>query len=252
VSLRNLETGENKNVSTDILVGADGALSAVSRAASQDGHRHAALLQARMRLPENISSHTVQVWFDSNQTKYFCWLIPESDEVAAVGLIAENTQKAEEALMTFLRQRQMEPIEFQSAMVPMHRFEFMGGPSSTDQNVFIVGDAAAQVKLTTVGGVVTGLHGSRALANAILDGRNYRKELRGLKLELDLHLLIRNVLNRFDNEDYDQLIGIVDRKLKDILEEWDRDELAHSFLKLIWAEPRLITLGAKALFKSIM
>jgi flavin-dependent dehydrogenase len=59
VSLRNLETGENKNVSTDILVGADGALSAVSRAASQDGHRHTALLQARIRLPEDTSSDTV-------------------------------------------------------------------------------------------------------------------------------------------------------------------------------------------------
>jgi flavin-dependent dehydrogenase len=252
VSLRNLETRENKNVSTDILVGADGALSAVSRAASRDGHRHTALLQARIRLLENISSDTVQVWFDSNQTKYFCWLIPESDEVAAVGLVAEDTQKAEEALMTFLWERQMEPIEFQSAMVPMHRFELMGGFGPEDQNVFIVGDAAAQVKVTTVGGVVAGLHGARALANAILNGRNYHKELRELKLELDLHLLIRHVLERFDNEDYDQLIGMVDRNLKDILAEWDRDELSHSFLKLIWAEPRLITLGAKALFKSII
>jgi flavin-dependent dehydrogenase len=252
VSLRNLETGGNTNVSTDILVGADGVLSAVSRAASKDGHRHTALLQARMRMPENLSSDTVQVWFDSTQTEYFCWLIPESNEVAVVGLIAKDKQKTEEALITFLRQRQMDPVEFQSATVPKHRFELMGGPSSTDQNVFIVGDAAAQVKLTTVGGVVAGLHGARALANAILDGRNYRKELRGLKLELDLHLLIRHVLERFDNEDYDQLIGMVDRKLKGILAEWDRDELAHSFLKLIWAEPRLITLGAKALFKSII
>jgi len=137
-------------------------------------------------------------------------------------------------------------------VVPIHRFEFISGVSAGDRSVFVVGDAAAQVKVTTVGGVVTGLHGSRALANAILNGRNYRKELRDLKLELDLHLLIRNVLNRFDNKDYDQLIGMVDGKLKDILEEWDRDDLAHSFLKLIWAEPRLITLGAKALFKSII
>jgi flavin-dependent dehydrogenase len=115
-----------------------------------------------------------------------------------------------------------------------------------------VGDAAAQVKVTTVGGVLTGLQGSQALANAILNGRNYRKELRDLKLELDLHLLIRNVLNRFDNEDYDQLIGMVAGKLKKILEEWDRDDLGHSFLKLVWAEPRLITLGAKAFLRSIL
>jgi hypothetical protein len=84
-----------------------------------------------------------------------------------------------------------------------------------------------------------------------LNGRNYRKELRGLKLELDLHLFIRNVLNRFENEDYDCLIGMVDGKLKKILEEWDRDGIAHSFLKLVCAEPRLITLGAKAFLRSM-
>jgi flavin-dependent dehydrogenase len=115
-----------------------------------------------------------------------------------------------------------------------------------------VGDAAAQVKATTVGGVVTGLHGAKALAHAILNGRNYHKELRGLKLELRLHLLIRHVLNRFKEEDYDELIAMLDGGLKGILEERTRDELTHSFLRLIWTEPRLITLGTKALLKSIL
>ncbi len=252
VSLKNLETGEQHRRSTDILVGADGALSAVSRAASRDGHHLAALVQARVLLPEEANGDTSQVWFDSDQTKYFYWLIPESNRVGAMGLISDNIQEADACLKAFLKKRGLETLEFQTALIPMHHFEWLGGFLTPGRNVFVVGDAAAQVKVTTVGGVVTGLHGARALANAILNGRNYPKELRGLKLELDLHLLVRRVLNWFNEEDYDQLIAMLDGGLKDILQESARDELSKSFLGLILKEPRLITLGAKACLRSIL
>ena len=252
VSLRNLEAGEEHRRSTDVLIGADGAQSAVARAASCNGHHLAALLQARVSLPANVRSDTSQVWFDPDRTKYFYWLIPESDQVATVGLIAEDPKRAESELKAFLQQQQLEPLEFQSAPVPMHRFELMSSVHAGDRNVFIVGDAAGQVKVTTVGGVVTGLHGARALATAVLNGRNYRKELRELKLELDLHLLVRRVLNWLDDRDYDELIAMLDGGLKDILEESTRDELSKCLLSLILKEPRLITLGAKAFLRSIL
>jgi flavin-dependent dehydrogenase len=252
VSLRNLEAGEEYRKSTDILIGADGAHSRVARAASCNGHHLSALLQARVSLPGNARPDTSQVWFDPDRTKYFYWLIPESDQAATVGLIAEDPKRAESELKTFLQQQQLEPLGFQSALVPMHRFELMPSLSANDRNVFIVGDAAGQVKVTTVGGVVTGLRGARALATAVLNGRNYRNELRELKLELDLHLLVRRVLNWLDDKDYDELIAMLDGGLKDILEESSRDELSKSLLSLILREPRLITLGAKAFLRSIL
>jgi len=252
VSLRNLETREEHCMSTDILIGADGAQSAVARAASCNGHHLSALLQARVSLPGNVRPDTSQVWFNPDRTRYFYWLIPESDQVATVGLIAEDPKRAESELKAFLQQQQLEPLEFQSAPVPMHRFELMSNGLAGDRNVFIVGDAAGQVKVTTLGGMVTGLHGARALATAILNGRNYRKELRELKLELDLHLLVRRVLNWLDDKDYDELIAMLDGGLKDILEESTRDELSKSFMSLILEEPRLITLGAKAFLRSML
>jgi len=252
VTLRNLETNEAKQISADILVGADGVQSAVSHAASRNGHRVAALVQARVALPESGEGGTYRVWFDTNQTKYFYWLIPESDRVAAVGLIAEDVPQAKARLIEFLREKQLEAIEFQSSIVPMHQFGSANGVMVPNRNVFVVGDAAAQVKVTTVGGVVPGLFGARALAQAILNGRNYRKELNGLKMELNLHLLVRHVLNRFSDQDYDELIGMLDGGLKEILEEWTRDELTQSFLRMIWAKPRLITLGAKVFLRSLL
>jgi flavin-dependent dehydrogenase len=252
VTLRNLETNEAKQISTDTLVGADGVQSAVSQAASRNGHPVAALVQARVSLLKSQESDTYRVWFDTNRTNYFYWLIPESDRVAAVGLIAGDVRQAKASLIEFLQEKQLEAIEFQSAIVPMHQFGSASNAVDPNRNVFVVGDAAAQVKVTTVGGVVPGLYGARALAQAILNGRNYRKELGGLKMELNLHLLVRHVLNRFSDQDYDELIGMVGGGLKEILREWTRDELTQSFLRMIWTEPRLITLGAKVFLRSIL
>jgi digeranylgeranylglycerophospholipid reductase len=252
VTLRNLETNEAKQVSADILVGADGVQSAVSQAASRDGHPVSALVQARVALPEGAERDMCRVWFDPGRTNYFYWLIPESDRVAAVGLIAEEVPQARARLTEFLREKQLEAIEFQSAIVPMHRFGSTDGTLDPKRNVFVVGDAAAQVKVTTVGGVVTGLYGAKALAQAILNGRNYRKELGWLKMELHLHLLVRQVLNRFSDQDYDELIGMIDGGLKEVLEEWTRDELTQCFLRMIWAQPRLMTLGAKVFLRSLI
>jgi flavin-dependent dehydrogenase len=198
-----------------------------------------------------MDSKTCQVWFDPVRTKYFYWLIPEGGQRASVGLIADGPEEAEACLKTFLQERSLEPLEFQWAPVPIHRFEHPFSFQKSNQNVFIIGDAAAQVKGTTVGGLVTGLHGAKALANSLLNGGNLRKESRNLRLELNLHLLVRHILNRFNDENYDELIGMLDEGLKEILKNRTRDELRHSFLRLIWTEPRLITLGAKTLLRSI-
>ncbi len=251
VTLRDLETNEAKQISTDVLVGADGVHSAVSQAASRDGHAVAALAQARVALPEDRDRETYRVWFDTSRTNYFYWMIPESDRVAAVGLIADDGFQAKARLSEFLQEKELEAIEFQSSIVPMHRFGSADGTMDSNRNIFVVGDAAAQVKVTTVGGVVPGLYGAKALAQAILNGRNYRKELSGLKMELHLHLLVRHMLNRFSDQDYDELIGMLDGGLKDVLQEWTRDELTQCFLRMIWAQPRLITLGARVFLRAL-
>jgi flavin-dependent dehydrogenase len=250
VTIRHIKTGEERSVSSDVLVGADGAFSSVCTP-SLNGHRLASLLQVKVTLPEGVDSMTCQVWFNPARTKYFYWLIPEGGQRASVGLIADRAEGAEAGLETFLQERNLEPLEFQSAPVPIHRFEHPFSFQKSNQNVFIIGDAAAQVKGTTVGGLVTGLKGAKVLANYLLNGGNLRKESRNLRLELNLHLLVRHILNRFNDENYDELIGMLNGGLKDILKEWTRDQLTQSFWKLILTEPRLVTLGAKTLLRSV-
>ncbi|MEK7834192.1 MAG: NAD(P)/FAD-dependent oxidoreductase [Acidobacteriota bacterium] len=251
VSYKDLETGEEKRQTADFLIGADGVYSAVAKAASYNGHFQTALLQARVKLPKGVARDTYQVWFDRERTKYFYWLIPESDEIAAVGLIADDPRQGNVSLKSFLDEQGWQPLEYQASMVPMHKYEYSAKVKEVSRRVFLVGDSTAQVKVTTVGGVVTGFRGVRAVVEAILEGKSIGKESRGLKRELDLHLLVRKVLDGFSDADYDLLIDFIEGQLKGVLSAVTRDDLARMYLKLVTSQPRLVMLGAKGLLRGI-
>jgi flavin-dependent dehydrogenase len=241
----------NREAQADVLIGADGAFSGVARSASHNGHFQTALLQARVRINNEIARDTYRVWFDPARTKYFYWLIPESDEMAAVGLIADDARQAGGALKSFLREQGMEPIDYQASMVPMHKFQYFARVNEISRNVFLIGDAAAQVKVTTVGGVVTGLRGARAVVEAILNGRKTGKEISKLKRELDLHLLVRRLLDGFNDLDYDRLIDFLNRDLTDVVSNQTRDDLSRMYLDLVSSQPKLLVLGAKAFLRGV-
>jgi flavin-dependent dehydrogenase len=251
VVFRDSSACTNRQAQADVLIGADGVFSGVARSASHNGHFQTALLQARVRINNEVARDTYRVWFDPARTKYFYWLIPESDEMAAVGLIADDARQAGSALKSFLREQGMEPIDYQASMVPMHKFQYFARVNEIGRNVFLIGDAAAQVKVTTVGGVVTGLRGARAVVEAILNGRKTGKEISKLKRELDLHLLVRRLLDSFNDMDYDRLIDFLHRDLTEVVSNQTRDDLSRMYLDLVSSQPKLLVLGAKAFLRGV-
>jgi flavin-dependent dehydrogenase len=251
VVFRDSSACTNRQAQADVLIGADGVFSGVARSASHNGHFQTALLQARVRINNAIDRNTYRVWFDPARTKYFYWLIPESDEMAAVGLIADDARQAGAALKSFLLEQGMEPIDYQASMVPMHKFQYFARVNEISRNVFLIGDAAAQVKVTTVGGVVTGLRGARAVVEAILNGRKTGKEISKLKRELDLHLFVRRLLDNFNDLDYDRLIEFLNRDLTEVVSNQTRDDLSRMYLDLVSSQPKLLVLGAKAFLRGV-
>jgi len=233
-----------------LVIGADGVHSRVARAAT---HRRdeVAILQAQVVLPPETDPHTVRVWFERGDTRFFYWLIPESRERAVVGLIAERRQEAETKLKRFLSAQGFEAVGYQAAPVAVHRFPSRPWIRIGEHCVPLVGDAAGQVKMTTVGGVVTGLRGARAVAGALLGRKGYRQELWGLKRELDLHLLVRHVLDRFTDADYDELLHLLNRRAKRVLETYNRDEMVKALWSLLLAQPRLLSTAARVLLRQL-
>ena len=250
VELHDVQSDRRVCEATDVLLGADGVLSGVAQVATQgDSRDTVAILQARVAMPPEAKADTVQVWFDRQDTRFFYWLIPESEEHAVVGLIAEDAEEASQSLGRFMDEHRLQATEYQAAPVPLYRPDAQLWARVGGGDVFLVGDAAGQVKVTTVGGMVAGLRGARAVTQAIIRGTGYGQELRKLRRELNLHHLIRNVLDRFTDADYDELLRLVTPEAGAILGMRNRDEMARAFWRLLLAQPRWLSLAARVFLR---
>jgi len=227
------------------LVGADGAVSRVARAAGWPPVETVPLVQALVRLPKDCPRDTTRIWFIPDDTPYFYWLIPESPERAALGVIGEQGRDTKRAFDRFLEKKGFEPLEWQGARIPVYRQWVPIRRTVGNGEVYLVGDAAAQVKVTTVGGIVTGLRGARGVADAILG--NSRSELRALRRELATHWLIRRALHYFGQEEYRQLVDILNVSTRESLAEINRDEATRLLWNVVRRQPRLVLLGLRGL-----
>lgn len=246
LELEDTGTKSSEEFAAETVVGSDGASSAVAQAAGWPKQPTVSLIQAIVPLPEDMSPDTVRVWFVPNDTPYFYWLIPESAERGALGIIGESGYEARQALDAFLVKRKLKPLSFQAARIPVYKRWVPVEKKLGSARVFVVGDAAAQVKVSTVGGIVTGLRGAAGVAEAILNSGSQR-ELRRLRRELDMHLLIRRALHDFQQDDYSRLVDSLNPPAKRSLSEVSRDEA----LKVLWrvcvSQPKLILMGLRGL-----
>ena len=238
--------GGRDEVRADTVIGGDGATSRVARSAGWAPIPTVSLIQAIVPLPRDMAADTVRVWFVPQDTPYFYWLIPESCERGALGMIGESGQGTRRCLEQFLEKRKLDPIEFQGARIPVYRRWIPVRRRVGRGSVYLVGDAAGQVKVSTVGGVVTGFRGALGVAESILNGGSSR-ELNALRRELDFHLLLRRSMHGFQQSDYSQLVDLLTDSTKQPLGMYTRDE-AWKILWRVWLrQPRLILMGLRGL-----
>src|SRR6202522_1412589 len=197
--------GSREEVHADTVVGGDGVCSRVARAAGWAPLETVPLVQAIVKLPQDLAPDTTRVWFVPQDTPYFYWLIPESKTHGALGVIGATAGETRKHLENFLEKRGLTAIEFQGARIPVYKKWVPVRKQIGNGSVYLVGDGAAKVKVTAIGGTVTGFRGALGAAEAILHGGASR-ELRALRRELDVHLLLRRPLHSFHKSDYTQLV----------------------------------------------
>jgi len=238
--------GQREEVRAETIVGGDGAASRVARAAGWSPLPTVPLVQAIVSLPKDMPADTARVWFVPDDTPYFYWLIPESPTRGALGLIGENGPDTRRHLERFLEMRKLEPIEFQGARIPVYTRWVPIRRQVGNGSVYVVGDAAGQVKVSTVGGIVTGFRGAMGVADAILNGGS-SGELRSLRRELNLHLLLRRSLHDFQQADYSRLVDLLNAPAIQSLGEFSRDEAWKILWRICLKQPRLVLLGLRGL-----
>jgi flavin-dependent dehydrogenase len=238
--------GQREELDAESVVGADGASSRVARSAGWPPIQTVPLVQAIVRLPKDHPSDTTRVWFVPDDTPYFYWLIPESSERGALGIIGEDGRDTKRCLGHFLEKKQMEPVGWQGARIPVYQGWVPVRRRIGNGEVYLVGDAAAQVKVSTVGGIVTGLRGALGVGQSILR-RGGGKELTALRRELGTHWLIRRALHHFQQKDYSELVDLLDASTRESLGEINRDESTRLLWNVARRQPRLVLLGLRGL-----
>ncbi|MBI2650678.1 NAD(P)/FAD-dependent oxidoreductase [Candidatus Woesearchaeota archaeon] len=226
-----------KKIKTDVIVGADGPYSAVAKAAGLNSYSiNYVGMQAKARLAMDTTAF--ETYFGSDFPDFFGWCVPESDNIARIGIgCFENAQ---EHFYRFLKDRtgKKDVLCWESGLIPLYN------PKKTIQkgNVYLIGDAAAQVKATTGGGIIPSLKAAQTLCDCIINNKDYNREFkRQSGKELLLHLRIRNLLNKFSDRDYDKLLGLMSKeKVRRILKKYDRDTPIPLVANLLLKEPRFL------------
>ena len=231
--------GKRKTLKTKMLVGADGPSSQVAKSCGIWGKREFFIgVQARAYLDND----NVVEFFPGIGD--FAWIVPESKGVVRIGLVSRKNPNL--YLKNFLQLKigkyyEKRIIEKRGGLIPVYNPRL----KIQKENVFLVGDAATMVKATTAGGIIQGLTAAEVLADSIIHKKDYQKEWKKkLGKDLYLSLVIRKVLDKFSEKDYNLLIKLVKKQsIVDLLEKYDRDYPTRMMPKLTFEtikEPRLL------------
>ncbi len=243
--------GEPSSVTGAVVLGADGVFSDVALKVGLTHPPSVPILQAEIELPAGWDPAVTKVWFDTDDTRFFYWLIPESATRGVVGLVGDERAKMRPWLRHFLDREGFKPLAYQGARIAMYHPRLKPASQIGKAPVWLIGDAAGHVKVTTVGGTVSGLLGAQAAVRALVEGIPYMTTLREVQRELELHWWMRVALDRFGNAEYERLLRAVNPRVRDFLGAHNRDALAGVAWQLPFIQPEFAALAPRLLVRSL-
>ncbi|KYC46540.1 MAG: Digeranylgeranylglycerophospholipid reductase [Candidatus Methanofastidiosum methylothiophilum] len=220
-----------RRFNTDLLIGSDGPSSRIRTQEFDYKLRYYKGYQVRIKADLNLDNF-VQVYLEK---PFFTWIIPEGDGIYRMGTVSDNPK---ESIRKFIFEKSIkgEVIEVQAGVIPVGR-----GDVYKDR-IFLLGDAACQVKPLSGGGVYYGALASEFLAKSIISGNYIDYPLMCKKLlgkEISRGLFMRKI---YENLNENELQNIFDflRSKKQILDESGSfDQHAKTIFSLI-KDPKVI------------
>ena len=209
-----IETSKRK-IRCKLLVGCDGPLSLVGK---QVKVKNTVLYATQIRIEANFDEDQTVMYFDPQWKELFGWIVPEGNQVFRIGIASsKNVNKCFKRYLEELKIDIDNKIDQQGGIIPygiMNRVAF--------DNMLLLGDAAGQVKATTGGGIIMLLtaakHASRCVNlcfKNITFSKKYIKKYyekpcsQTIGRELKLHYLIRLILEKFTDKDFEVFFKII-------------------------------------------
>lgn len=195
----------------DILIGADGANSAVRKILGLKEEIEY-LRGVQFRIKYRAKKNLVQVYL---KKPFFSWIIPESEEIIRVGIISHNPYHD---LLGFLKEINIngEILDKFAGIVPF------GVTQTQLENIFLVGDAACQIKPITQGGVYYGMRCAEILSDCIIKKKfnEYEKRWQDrFGREIQIGLKIRKVYESLSYDNIAKIFRLLKRN-KGVLEKF--------------------------------
>ena len=231
---------DRKEYYADIVIGSDGANSALRRMGGfKERIEYMRGVQFRMKY-NDCEKNFVQIHL---KNPFFAWIIPEGEKIVRAGIISDNPYHD---LTEFLTERRIEGeiLEKFAGVVPF------GSCATQNGNLILVGDAACQVKPLTQGGIYYGMRCAEILTDCISEDRikDYEHECkRRFGREMEIGLKVRQIYQDLKPIDAKKLFAIL-RDNANIIEEFGDFENHSKVLPLIIKDARLQILLGKVLF----
>ena len=228
-----------KVITPDIIIGTDGPLSPTAKAYNFYHPQRINFYGIQATVEGTFEPHTIKTYFGTKVCPgLFAWVVPESATMARVGLA--TTKNTKHYFDQFMHDHHFVAKEIQAGTIPIYHPE----QKLQQDNCYLAGDAATYVKATTLGGLVPGLQQARILADCIINGKNYEKEIKSVRQKLWLHLKVHQIFDKFSDDDWDRLVVYVNQpKIQKIFEQHTRDNPIPLVLKSLLKEPRFLRFG---------
>ncbi len=211
-------------IKSKMLIGCDGPLTSVGKHLKV---KNKVLYAAQIRIKGNFHENEAVMYFHPLWKQLFGWIVPEGNKIYRIGIASSKNVK--ECFHIYLKKLGIDinnKIDQQGGIIP---YGIMN--KSAFKNVLLLGDAAGQVKATTGGGIVMLLTAAKHASNCVklsFKQNNFSKRfikkhyekpcLRTIGKELKLHYVIRLILERLTNKDFEIFFKIVkENKIEHII-----------------------------------
>lgn len=264
VKIKFLKDGNVNEVKCSLLIGADGVNSVVAKTFN---------FPKAKEIISGFESEMVNIDIDRRFAEifvgrkvvpgFFSWVIP-SDETCRVGLCSSD-----KPFYYFRRMfknigskeilKNAKPISYVAGAVP-----FGVADKTYDDSVMIVGDAAAQVKPTSGGGIFTGLVSAKHCGNvavSALEEENFSSKrlseyqklwYNDIGDELKTGMRLRKIFRKLSDNDFEKIFNILDdEEILELISKYGDIDYPSNLAKILVKKPKMLKLiGSlvKALF----
>jgi flavin-dependent dehydrogenase len=218
------------------IIGADGALSTVAATMSiKRDYIYTYQIRAKCKVEDE---EIVYLHFSKEYAPgFFAWIIPEGNGICRIGM-GMNKGNAKENFDTFVKKENIQfsgEKDVQGGIIPIY-----DGKRIIEGNKALIGDAAAQVKATTGGGIIFGCKAAHLLKDSI-DKNNlnhYQNEFKRKYIkDLIVHKKIRRMMDRADNEAV--MKKLLDNDIQGLIEKYGDMDHPRTLVRHVLMKPKL-------------